>query len=207
MFNPRTKNIVETRDVQWADWHGGPKGKPEEDLNEFMSIKAREEEKTIIVPNNNSTTLIDDMNLMTNSEGNDNTNENGTSVNHESVNGSKSTNNSGNGWNTESIELSSMSETPPVELSSSSDEEVNYAKMLMEIDEEDVGEKVTTMHTALIALTSDSGEPTDYDEAMNCPEKESWRHAAEKETKHFKERGVYEVTKFIEGQIPKQKRS
>ena len=27
MYNPKTRSIVETHDVQWAEWHGGPSGK------------------------------------------------------------------------------------------------------------------------------------------------------------------------------------
>ena len=48
MYNPKSQNVVETRDFQWEGWHGGHLGKPIEDINKFMDPKSTEEMKNQI---------------------------------------------------------------------------------------------------------------------------------------------------------------
>ena len=177
MFNPRTRNIVESRDTQWADWHGGPNGKPTKYMLESKSDKAREEASSIIVPTGNEV-LTEDFQQEE---------QNPTRTQDASSEESREAS-SGSGWNSDDLHLSSMSssreenvvlsssEEDELVLSSSEEEEANYTRLLMNEDK-DAAEHITAVHTALVALISNSGEPKNFQEAMLSPTRDEWKQA------------------------------
>jgi len=209
MYNPVNSTVIETRDVKWADWHGG---QPIPDSLKMFAAHTKVDVKDFeildlefesISPENHGATTVETHVLPDDEE--DNTdfgagrNDTDTSnVDPVDAAGRNDTSNAAGNKISLNRELRKLHTTynPTLHLI---ENEGNYAE-LQQPEEDEFKHFVFT-----VEFNSDPGEPKTIQEALRSPERLHWIRAMQKEIQNFLSRGVWKKvskTALKKGQKP-----
>jgi transposase InsO family protein len=216
LYNPETKRIVESRDVTWAEWHGGPD--VPESLKMFakdMAVDVDDDEIHDEVPDVPATTPDAPARPVVSDDEEDDTGA-GRKV-------SKSTPASSSAKTTRvSRELARLrtSYNPASEQSSSAStpsqgNQAGHPENISHVSENsnDGDDEATTMRNESVqvhyvfnaTLASDPGEPKTLGEALHGPDRMKWIIAAKKEIENFLKRDAWKkvpLSVLKQGQRP-----